>query len=162
MSPSRRHKLRNSFTLRAREPEGSHFRLYWGWLMELSPTHFPASILFRFYADFEIGPNLRRTNELSLEQRSMLQSILASPSILREVGRLSLLTELSGLTENYFEAWRCVVSAWPWRAETDIKITGRMRCRGCWDLVSTDKCRRARREASTLWEMCVHRASRIV
>ena len=63
----------------------------------LNPLH------SRFHADFDVHIEPRKAANLSPRQLKMLQSICASPVSMREVGRLLLLTDLSGLTDRHFD-----------------------------------------------------------
>lgn len=58
---------------------------------------------FRFYADFEVDLDPAKTKKLSPQQQRMLHALSASSASIHEAARLSLVTDLSGLTGLHFD-----------------------------------------------------------
>lgn len=58
---------------------------------------------FRFYADFEVDLDPRKVAKLTPQQQRMLQAISSSAASIHEVARLSLVTDLAGLTGRHFD-----------------------------------------------------------
>lgn len=58
----------------------------------------PEPIKVRFYADFDIQIRDKDLEQLTVQQRELLQAIIASAETLRTVARMSLETDLAGIS----------------------------------------------------------------
>jgi hypothetical protein len=65
--------------------------------MEISLSHQPEPISFRFFADFEIKINSAETTGFTSQQRGLLDAIAASSPMMRQVARMALETDLADI-----------------------------------------------------------------
>jgi hypothetical protein len=66
--------------------------------MEISLPSLPEPSAFRFFADFNIQIQPNEVVEFTTQQRTLLQTIAASPATLRQIARMRLETDLAGIT----------------------------------------------------------------
>ncbi|WP_263377452.1 hypothetical protein [Granulicella paludicola] len=66
--------------------------------MEISLTHLPQPVTFRFFADFDIQIQPKELSGFTKEQRTLLLAIIASPATLRRIARMAVETDLSDIT----------------------------------------------------------------
>lgn len=72
-------------------------------MADLQKTPQSPTARFRFYADFEVDLDPAKATKLTPQQRRMFQALSASPASIHEAARLSLVTDLSGLTGRHFD-----------------------------------------------------------
>jgi hypothetical protein len=66
--------------------------------VRVTTGNLPEPIAVRFYADFHIHIQAKELAQLTIRQRELLQAIIASPGTLRQVSRMSLETDLAGIS----------------------------------------------------------------
>ena len=63
----------------------------------------PEPIAVRFYADFDIHIQAKELAQLTIRQRELMQAIIASPGTLGQVSRMSLETDLAGISGQHLD-----------------------------------------------------------
>jgi hypothetical protein len=69
--------------------------------MEIFLPRLPKPIAFRFFADFNIQIRPKEIAGFTTQQMILLQAIAASPATLRRIARMTLETDLAGITGSH-------------------------------------------------------------